>query len=160
MASGLLPLKLVDAGEFADPSLPRQPGSNRCYSGRSNLTALLARMGPLGWRGHQYRMIYRTTAPVCRPRRSMACCTLSSRCADVKADVARLARELGLGELGELRAAPCLASRKSETGLAGGAAADLAGDPTVSRRLCCAGRVGLISPLPLVACCAEHGGGA
>lgn len=109
-----VPLKLVDAGEFADPSYRANP-VNRCYFCKSNLYGTLARMGPLVAAGtntddlSDYRPGLQAAAEhgVLHP---FVDAQMS------KADVRALARELGLGELAELRAAPCLASR-IETGL-------------------------------------------
>lgn len=109
-----LPLKLVDAGEFADPSYRANP-VNRCYFCKSNLYGTLARMGPLVAAGtntddlSDYRPGLQAAAEhgVLHPFVD----ALMS-----KADVRALARALGLGDLAELPAAPCLASR-IETGL-------------------------------------------
>ena len=109
-----LPLKLVDAGEFADPSYRANP-VNRCYFCKSNLYGTLARMGPLVAAGtntddlSDYRPGLQAAAEhgVLHP---FVDAQMS------KADVRALARALGLGELAELPAAPCLASR-IETGL-------------------------------------------
>ena len=109
-----LPLKLVDAGEFADPSYRANP-VNRCYFCKSNLYGTLARMGPLVAAGtntddlSDYRPGLQAAAEhgVLHP---FVDAQMS------KADVRALARALGLGDLAELPAAPCLASR-IETGL-------------------------------------------
>ncbi len=109
-----LPLRLVDAGEFADPSYRANP-VNRCYFCKSNLYGTLARMGPLVAAGtntddlSDYRPGLQAAAEhgVLHP---FVDAQMS------KADVRALARVLGLGELAELPAAPCLASR-IETGL-------------------------------------------
>lgn len=109
-----LPLKLVDAGEFADPAYRANP-VNRCYFCKSNLYGTLARMGPLVAAGtntddlSDYRPGLQAAAehgvlhPFVEAQMS-------------KSDVRALARALGLGDLAELPAAPCLASR-IETGL-------------------------------------------
>ncbi|UOA34335.1 Pyridinium-3,5-biscarboxylic acid mononucleotide sulfurtransferase (plasmid) [Sulfitobacter sp. DSM 110093] len=107
-------LELVDAGEFADPSYRANP-VNRCYFCKSNLYGTLARMGPLVAAGtntddlSDYRPGLQAAAEhgVLHP-------FVDAKMS--KADVRALARELGLGELAELPAAPCLASR-IETGL-------------------------------------------
>lgn len=109
-----VPLKLVDAGEFADPSYRANP-VNRCYFCKSNLYGTLARMGPLVAAGtntddlSDYRPGLQAAAEhgVLHP---FVDAQMS------KADVRALARALGLGDLAELPAAPCLASR-IETGL-------------------------------------------
>lgn len=109
-----VPLKLVDAGEFADPSYRANP-VNRCYFCKSNLYGTLARMGPLVAAGtntddlSDYRPGLQAAAEhgVLHP---FVDAQMS------KADVRALARALGLEELAELPAAPCLASR-IETGL-------------------------------------------
>lgn len=108
------PLRLVDAGEFANPSYRANP-VNRCYFCKSNLYGTLARMGPLVAAGTNtddltdYRPGLQAAAEhgVLHP---FVDAQMS------KADVRALARVLGLGELAELPAAPCLASR-IETGL-------------------------------------------
>ncbi|PJE37972.1 adenine nucleotide alpha hydrolase [Pseudooceanicola lipolyticus] len=109
-----LHLELVDAGEFADPAYRANP-VNRCYFCKSNLYGTLARMGPLVAAGtntddlSDYRPGLQAAAEhgVLHP---FVDAEMS------KADVRVLARMLGLGDLAELPAAPCLASR-IETGL-------------------------------------------
>lgn len=109
-----LTLRLVDAGEFADPAYRANP-VNRCYFCKSNLYGTLARMGPLVAAGtntddlSDYRPGLQAAAEhgVLHP---FVDAGMS------KADVRTLARGLGLGDLAELPAAPCLASRV-ETGL-------------------------------------------
>jgi uncharacterized protein len=109
-------LTCVDAGEFADADYLRNP-VNRCFFCKTNLYASLGRVaGPgalmsgtntddLG----DYRPGLRAAADhgVRHPY-------VEARCA--KTDVRALARALGLGEVADLPAAPCLSSR-IETGL-------------------------------------------
>ena len=109
-----LQLKLVDAGEFADPAYRANP-VNRCYFCKSNLYGTLARMGPLVAAGtntddlSDYRPGLQAAAEhgVLHP-------FVTAQTS--KADVRALAGTLGLEDLAELPAAPCLASR-IETGL-------------------------------------------
>jgi uncharacterized protein len=109
-------LEVINAGEMADPRYLENP-VNRCFFCKTNLYSRIAglteltiasgtntddlgdyRPGLEAARAHQVRHPYVE--------------------ADLaKADVRRLARELGLDDLAELPAAPCLSSR-IETGLA------------------------------------------
>jgi uncharacterized protein len=111
-----LALRILDSGEFSDPRYRANP-VNRCYFCKSNLYGALRQMAPdqaiaagtnlddLG----DYRPGLTAAAengilhPFVEARMT-------------KADVRELARKLGMGELAELPAAPCLASR-IETGL-------------------------------------------
>ncbi|ASM74775.1 MULTISPECIES: adenine nucleotide alpha hydrolase [Roseobacteraceae] len=109
-----LTLQLVKSGEFDDPSYRANP-VNRCYFCKVNLYGTLSQMGDVVAAGTNtddladYRpgLIAADEHNVLHPFVD----------ADMtKADVRALARILGLGELAELPAAPCLASR-IETGL-------------------------------------------
>jgi len=109
-----LQLRLVDAGEFADPSYRSNP-VNRCYFCKSNLYGTLKRMGPVVAAGTNTDDLsdYRpglTAAAEHGVLHPFVDAGMS------KSDVRTLARSLGLGDLAELPAAPCLASR-IETGL-------------------------------------------
>lgn len=109
-----LTLKLVQSGEFDDPSYRANP-VNRCYFCKVNLYGTLSAMGDVVAAGtntddlSDYRpgLIAADEHNVIHPfvTAGMA-----------KADVRALARVLGLGDLAELPAAPCLASR-IQTGL-------------------------------------------
>lgn len=109
-----LNLRLVKSGEFDDPSYRANP-VNRCYFCKVNLYGTLSRMGDVVAAGtntddlSDYRpgLIAADEHNVLHPfvDAGMA-----------KADVRTLARALGLGDLAELPATPCLASR-IETGL-------------------------------------------
>ncbi len=109
-----LTLRLVDAGEFADEAYRANP-VNRCYFCKSNLYRTLSRMGPAVAAGtnlddlSDYRpgLVAAKEHDVLHP-------FVDARMN--KRDVRRLARTLGLGDLADLPAAPCLASR-IETGL-------------------------------------------
>ncbi|PLS19851.1 adenine nucleotide alpha hydrolase [Neptunicoccus cionae] len=109
-----LVLRVVDAGEFADPQYRANP-VNRCYFCKSNLYGTLARMGDQVAAGtntddlSDYRpgLVAADENRVIHP-------FVEARMS--KADVRKLARALGLGDLADLPAAPCLASR-IETGL-------------------------------------------
>lgn len=109
-----LTLKLVQSGEFDDPSYRANP-VNRCYFCKVNLYGTLSRMGDVVAAGtntddlSDYRpgLIAAEEHNVIHPfvDAGMA-----------KSDVRALARALGLGDLADLPAAPCLASR-IQTGL-------------------------------------------
>jgi uncharacterized protein len=109
-----LTLKLVQSGEFDDPSYRANP-VNRCYFCKVNLYSTLSRMGDVVAAGtntddlSDYRpgLIAAEEHKVIHPfvAADMA-----------KSDVRALARALGLGDLADLPAAPCLASR-IQTGL-------------------------------------------
>lgn len=109
-----LPLRIVDAGEFADESYRTNP-VNRCYFCKSNLYGTLSRMAQVVAAGtnlddlSDYRpgLLAADEHGVLHP-------FVAARM--TKQDVRALARTLGLGDLAELPAAPCLASRV-ETGL-------------------------------------------
>lgn len=115
-AARQLPLQVFDAGEFADQRYRANP-VNRCYFCKSNLYGTLARMGAgraiaagtnlddLGdYRpGLQAAEEHSILHPFVDAQMS-------------KADVRALARSLGLDDIAELPASPCLASRV-ETGL-------------------------------------------
>lgn len=109
-------LRVIDAGEFADADYRRNP-VNRCFFCKSNLYRIICRcassqilsgtnVDDLGEyrpgldaaRAHQVRHPYVEAGLR-------------------KADVRRLARELGLPDVAELPASPCLSSRV-ETGIA------------------------------------------
>ncbi len=109
-----LKLKVVDAGEFADPAYRANP-VNRCYFCKINLYGTLSRMGEVVAAGtnmddlSDYRpgLVAAGEHDVLHP---------FVEAQMTKQDVRRLARDLGLGVLAELPAGPCLASR-IETGL-------------------------------------------
>ncbi len=109
-----LTLRLVTSGEFDDPSYRANP-VNRCYFCKVNLYGTLSRMGDVVAAGtntddlSDYRpgLIAADEHNVLHP-------FVDAQMA--KSDVRALARVLGLGDLAELPAAPCLASR-IETGL-------------------------------------------
>lgn len=115
-ATRQLPLQVIDAGEFADRRYRANP-VNRCYFCKSNLYGTLSRMGAgraiaagtnlddLGdYRpGLQAAEEHNILHPFVHAQMS-------------KSDVRALARSLGLGDIAELPASPCLASRV-ETGL-------------------------------------------
>jgi pyridinium-3,5-biscarboxylic acid mononucleotide sulfurtransferase len=125
-------LRVVDAGEFDDPSYRANP-VNRCYFCKTNLYGRIAKV---------------TTAPIAsganlddlsdyRPGLQAAAehAVLHPyiEAGMDKQAVRRLARHFGLNDLSELPAAPCLSSRV-ETGLAI-KAADLAFIDAMERRL-------------------------
>ncbi|RMC35661.1 adenine nucleotide alpha hydrolase [Paracoccus alkanivorans] len=115
-ASRDLALKIVDAGEFADGRYRANP-VNRCYFCKSNLYGMLTRLGAgsavaagtnlddLGdYRpGLQAAKEHGILHPFVEARMD-------------KADIRALARVLDLGDIADLPASPCLASRV-ETGL-------------------------------------------
>ena len=108
-------LEVIDAGEFADPDYLSNP-ANRCFFCKTNLYGTIARrtarrsarapistISPTGARGSR------------RPRRHGVRHPYVEAGID-KAGVRALARSLGLDDLAELPAAPCLSSRL-ETGI-------------------------------------------
>lgn len=108
-------LRVIDAGEFADPDYLRNP-INRCYFCKSNLYAVIRREtdGPIASGTNlddlgDYRPGLKAAEEknVCHPFIEAGC---------TKADVRHIAREFGLDDVSELPAQPCLASR-IETGL-------------------------------------------
>tara|TARA_R110000737_G_scaffold334959_2_gene353453 strand:- start:2753 stop:3538 length:786 start_codon:yes stop_codon:yes gene_type:complete len=107
-------LKIVDAGEFADPSYRSNP-LNRCYFCKSNLYGTLSQMGDVVAAGTNLDDLsdYR---PGLKAAEEHGVIHPFVEARLTKQDVRTLARALGLGELAELPAAPCLASRV-ETGL-------------------------------------------
>ena len=108
-------LEVIDAGEFADPEYLRNP-ANRCFFCKTNLYGTIARSSPAticsgtnlddlaDWRpGLQAAEQHGVRHPYVEAGID-------------KATVRALARALGLDDLAELPAAPCLSSRL-ETGL-------------------------------------------
>ncbi|KKM86575.1 hypothetical protein LCGC14_1277630 [marine sediment metagenome] len=113
------PLVLVEAGEFADPDYLRNP-VNRCFFCKSRLyDGILDRIGAAAG-----QVIAAGTnlddlgdfRPGLEAARQRAVRHPLIEAGLDKRKVRRLARRLGLGEVAELAAAPCLASRV-ETGL-------------------------------------------
>lgn len=109
-----LTLRITDAGEFADETYRANP-VNRCYFCKSNLYGRLSAMADLVAAGtnlddlSDYRpgLLAADEHGVLHPFVTAGM---------TKRDVRSLARALGLGDLADLPAAPCLASR-IETGL-------------------------------------------
>jgi pyridinium-3,5-biscarboxylic acid mononucleotide sulfurtransferase len=109
-------LSLVDAGEFADPRYRANP-VNRCYFCKSNLYGHLAdRFGGLILSGTNTDDLgdYR---PGLRAASEHGVRHPFVEAGFSKADIRALAHGLGLADLADLPAAPCLASRV-ETGIA------------------------------------------
>lgn len=104
-----LPLRVVDAGEFADVDYRANP-VNRCYFCKSNLYATLAAMGGSVASGTNLDDLgdYR---PGLDAAAEHAVRHPFVEAGMRKADVRALARDLGLGELADLPASPCLSSR-------------------------------------------------
>ncbi|MGJ8546182.1 MAG: adenine nucleotide alpha hydrolase [Sulfitobacter sp.] len=109
-----LHLRVVDAGEFADPQYRANP-VNRCYFCKSNLYGTLARMGDHVAAGTNLDDLsdYRPGLQAAKEHGVLHPFVDAQMS---KSDVRSLARSLGLGDLADLPAAPCLASR-IETGL-------------------------------------------
>lgn len=109
-----IPLKVVDAGEFADQNYRANP-VNRCYFCKSNLYRSLSRMGDRVAAGTNLDDLsdYRPGLEAARERGVLHPFVDAEM---GKQEVRMLARQLGLGELADLPSAPCLASRV-ETGL-------------------------------------------
>lgn len=109
-----LTLRITDAGEFADEAYRANP-INRCYFCKSNLYGTLSAMADLVAAGTNLDDLsdYRPGL-LAADEHSVLHPFVTARM--TKQDVRSLARTLGLGDLAELPAAPCLASR-IETGL-------------------------------------------
>lgn len=109
-----LSLRITDAGEFSDEAYRANP-VNRCYFCKSNLYGTLARMADVVAAGTNLDDLsdYRPGL-LAADERGVLHPFVTARM--TKQDVRSLARGLGLGDLAELPAAPCLASR-IETGL-------------------------------------------
>jgi len=104
-----LGLRVVDAGEFADPAYRANP-VNRCFFCKSNLYGTLSRMGACVASGTNLDDLgdYRpglTAASNHNVLHPFVAAAMG------KADVRALARALGLGAVAELPSSPCLASR-------------------------------------------------
>jgi uncharacterized protein len=109
-----LRLKIVDAGEFDDAAYRDNP-VNRCYFCKSNLYDTLSRLGTIVAAGTNLDDLsdYRPGL-VAAGEHNVVHPFVEAKM--TKQDVRALARTLGLGDLSELPASPCLASR-IETGL-------------------------------------------
>lgn len=109
-----LMLRVVDSGEFADPSYRANP-VNRCYFCKTNLYGTLSRMGNMVAAGTNLDDLsdYRPGLVAAGEHNVLHPFVDAEM---TKAMVRDLARDLGLGDLADLPAAPCLASR-IETGL-------------------------------------------
>jgi uncharacterized protein len=108
-------LTVLDAGEFADEEYRRNP-SNRCYFCKSHLyDAIRARFITVILSGTNFDDLsdYRPGLTAARERGVRHPFVEAGL---TKARVRELARHLGLGEIAELPAAPCLSSRV-ETGI-------------------------------------------
>ncbi|WP_116084918.1 adenine nucleotide alpha hydrolase [Tropicimonas sp. IMCC34011] len=116
MAHGLgWDLRVVEAGEFSDPDYLRNP-VNRCFFCKSNLYDRIGTLtdGPIASGANTDDLgDYRPGLDAARRRGVVH--PLIEAGID-KAGVRRLARRLGLGDVAELPAQPCLSSRV-ETGL-------------------------------------------
>ncbi|WP_241565305.1 adenine nucleotide alpha-hydrolase family protein [Paenirhodobacter populi] len=111
-----LTLRILDSGEFDDPRYRANP-VNRCYFCKSNLYGALRRHG----KGTEVAAGTNLDdlgdfRPGLRAAAEHGILHPFIEAEMTKADVRALARDLGLGALAELPAAPCLASR-IETGL-------------------------------------------
>ncbi|RNF34831.1 adenine nucleotide alpha hydrolase [Paracoccus methylarcula] len=111
-----LVLEIVDAGEFADKRYRANP-VDRCYFCKSNLYGTLTRLARHGTVAAGTNLDdlgdYR---PGLRAAEEHGILHPFVQARMTKADVRALARSLGLGDIAELPASPCLASRV-ETGL-------------------------------------------
>lgn len=109
-----LTLRVTDAGEFGDESYRANP-VNRCYFCKSNLYGTLSAMANVVAAGTNLDDLsdYRPGLQAA-DEHGVLHPFVTARM--TKRDVRSLARALGLGDLAELPAAPCLASR-IETGL-------------------------------------------
>lgn len=109
-----LTLRLIEAGEFADASYRANP-VNRCYFCKNNLYGSLSKLGDYVAAGTNLDDLsdYRPGLTAAEEHGVLHPFVSAQMSKD---DVRTLGRELGLGDLAELPAAPCLASR-IETGL-------------------------------------------
>ncbi len=104
------PLHIIDAGEFTDPDYLNNP-VNRCFYCKSNLYAQIARNSDLPiFSGTNLDDLddYRPGLIAAREQQVRHPYVEAQMS---KADIRVAARELGLGEIAELSAAPCLSSR-------------------------------------------------
>ena len=109
-------LRLIDAGELADPALSEQPRRPLFFFARPTFTpasapSLACRSPPVP--------TWTTSAisgPASKRRAGTAWCTPSWRLASPRTDIYALARAYALDDLAALPAQPCLASR-IETGI-------------------------------------------
>ncbi|MEM9355801.1 MAG: adenine nucleotide alpha hydrolase [Pseudomonadota bacterium] len=109
-------LEIIDAGEFSDPRYRANP-VNRCFFCKTNLYAALADRTSgtiLSGTNHDDLGDYRPGLDAAR-NHSVRHPYVEAKM--TKADVRGLAAELGLSDIAELPASPCLSSR-IETGLA------------------------------------------
>ncbi|MBM1690768.1 adenine nucleotide alpha hydrolase [Sulfitobacter geojensis] len=109
-----LTLRTIDAGEFADASYRANP-VNRCYFCKNNLYGSLSKLGDHVAAGTNLDDLsdFRPGLMAAEEHGVLHPFVAAQMTKD---DVRALARKLGLGDLAELPAAPCLASR-IETGL-------------------------------------------
>ncbi len=108
-------LEIIDAGEFSDPRYRANP-VNRCFFCKTNLYAALAERTTgtiLSGTNHDDLGDYRPGLEAARDHNVRHPYVEAEI---TKADVRRLAAELGLSDIAELPASPCLSSR-IETGL-------------------------------------------
>lgn len=108
-------LKIVDAGEFGDPNYKSNP-VNRCYFCKSNLYATIASLAEgivLSGANLDDLSDYRPGLDAAREHQVRHPFIESKM---DKAAVRTLARQIGLSDVAELPASPCLASRV-ETGI-------------------------------------------
>ena len=108
-------LHVIEAGEFADPDYLRNP-LNRCYFCKSNLYARIQQVVPgliAAGTNTDDLSEFRPGLLAARENRVVHPYVEAGLS---KADLRRLSAEIGLGEIAELPAQPCLASRV-ETGI-------------------------------------------
>ncbi len=109
-----LTLRIIDAGEFANASYRSNP-VNRCYFCKTSLYGSLSHLGDHVAAGTNLDDLS-DFRPGLTAAKEHGVLHPFVEARMTKADVRALARVLGLGDLAELPAAPCLASR-IETGL-------------------------------------------
>lgn len=109
-------LTIIDAGEFADPRYRANP-ANRCFFCKASLYAAMGRATDAVLLSGTNRDDLGDFRPGLKAAADHGVRHPYVEVGIDKAGVRALARELGLGDLAELPAAPCLSSR-IETGLA------------------------------------------
>jgi len=107
-------LAIIDAGEFADPAYRANP-ANRCFFCKTNLYAAIAAAGHHGILSGTNLDDLDDVRPGLEAAKAHGVCHPFVEAGYGKNAVRALARELGLGEVAELPASPCLSSR-IETG--------------------------------------------
>lgn len=110
------PLKIVDSGEFSDPNYRANP-HNRCYFCKSNLYGTMRNLvdGPIAAGTNLDDLGEYRPGLIAADENSVIHPFVAAKI--TKAELRDIARDLGLDDIAELPAQPCLASRVT-TGIA------------------------------------------